>query len=323
MKAFYTLKSFLLILVISFTFIGCSDSNSEKEDNKETEVIKLNSGTDYAVQLVKTIKNDKLIMDKTTANEVNAIFGIEIHKYQMDSTVNFDGYRLERKFNIYENKVSSITFSTFSNNYEEENQEVTKDMKMVTQELINILGEPKEKSELNTLWVINNTSISLVTFESGFDLNIDKYLKPDEPEIDEYGVSCVGDFYNLKKDLSELFLDNVTSEKIQIGKTTKSEIINMFGSTNYTKDYEGLNLKGIFYFDNDLLNNITLDYKYTCEGALSLLSQDIIEIEQEITYALNVDPNSKVQSNYKEWKIKNLSITLTNFSDGYSVYILQ
>jgi hypothetical protein len=323
MKAFYTLKSFLLILVISFTFIGCSDSNSEKEDNKETEVIKLNSGTDYAVQLVKTIKNDKLIMDKTTANEVNAIFGIEIHEYQMDSTVNFDGYRLERKFNIYENKVSSITFSTFSNNYEEENQEVTKDMKMVTQELINILGEPFEKSEMNTMWIIHNTSIYLATFESGFDLNIDKYITSDENSFDEYGANCVGDFYNLKKDLTDLFLDNIKSEKILVGKTTKAEMIKMFGGTNYNKEYDGLSLTGKFSFENEKLSSINLDYKYNCDGALSFLSQDNIEIEQDITNFFILEPKSNIQSNYKEWKTKNHSITLSNFSDGYNISILE
>lgn len=321
MKTFKT--RIILLFISSFLLIACNNDNTKNEKTEDEEIVKLNSGTDHATQLVKLITNEKLIIDKTTANEINAVFGISVHEFQMDSSVSFEGYRLERKFNIHENNVSSITFSTFSNNYEEENQEVTKDMKMVTQELINILGEPIEKSEMNTMWVIHNTSISLATFESGFDLNIDKYITSDENSFDEYGANCVGDFYNLKKDLTDLFLDNIKSEKILVGKTTKAEMIKMFGGTNYNKEYDGLSLTGNFSFENEKLSSINLDYKYNCDGALSFLSQDIIEIEQDITYVFILDPKSNIQSNYKEWKTKNHSITLTNFIDGYSVSIIE
>ncbi len=318
------LKYLFHIIIIYSILVACENQNAKNESNKVEEVIKLNSGADHATYLVKSLKIEKITLEKTTSEEIKTIFGLNINPYQMDSTLFFEGYRLDRQFNLTDDKVSSIIYSTYSEEEGEgDGNQVIKDLEILQQELKNLLGDPKEKTETNTVWVINNTSISLSSFDSGFDLNIDPYVLQEESDLDDYGESCVGDFYNLKKDLNEVFLDLIVNGTIEIGVTSKDDITKIFEAENYSIDYEGLSLSVIFLYDGGILSSITLDYLYVCDGAITFLEEDCIEITNEITNTLSITGNANEDNTLTTWKIKNQTITQTNFEDGYSITITK
>lgn len=137
-------------------------------------------------------------------------------------------------------------------------------------------------------------------------------------------ATCLGDYFGLKNDLNDIFLANVKSGAITVGKTTKAEMESIAGSADgFDKEYEGLRVNGYFSFEGDVLSSISLDYFYECEGALDLLSVDKSSITSTINTTLGVD--GVADGDYDDagttWSINGQTVRQANFSDGYGVYI--
>lgn len=140
-------------------------------------------------------------------------------------------------------------------------------------------------------------------------------------EVDDISADLIGDFYGLKKDLTDLFITNIKNGNIVLGKTTKAEMIKLIGGENFEKEYDGLRVSGYVTYMGDVLNSITLDYFYDTESALSLLNIDKEDITASVSEYLGVE--GKSDGDYKDapiyWSFNNQTITQSNFNDGYTI----
>jgi hypothetical protein len=133
----------------------------------------------------------------------------------------------------------------------------------------------------------------------------------------------VGDFYGLKKDLTDLFITNIKNGNIVLGKTTKAEMVKLIGSENFNKEYDGLRVSGYVIYTGDIVSSITLDYFYDTESALSLLDIDKEDITASISEYLGTSGES--DGDYKDagttWKVGSQIIEQSNFPDGYTISV--
>lgn len=145
-----------------------------------------------------------------------------------------------------------------------------------------------------------------------------------EEEVVTGDDDCVGDYFTLQSDLTDLFMANVQNGSIAIGTTTKSDMEAITGDADgFDKEYDGLSVSGYFSYDGDVLESISLDYFYDCEGALSLLSIDKSSITSSINTSLGID--GVLEGDYEdagtEWSTNGMTVRQANYSDGYGVYI--
>lgn len=156
--------------------------------------------------------------------------------------------------------------------------------------------------------------------EESTEANVEEEVVEEIVEEDD----CVGDYFGLESDLRDVFIANVQSGAIKIGKTTKSEMETLTGSADgFDKEYEGLRVSGYYTYDGDVLSAINLDYFYECEGALSLLDIDKSSITSSINTTLGVDGVSEgdYENAGTNWSYNGTSVRQANYSDGYGVYV--
>lgn len=147
----------------------------------------------------------------------------------------------------------------------------------------------------------------------------------EEEVVEEESTSdCLGDYFGLQTDLSDVFMNNVKSGSIAIGKTTKSEMETLTGDADgFDKEYDGLRVSGYYSYEGDVLQSISLDYFYECDGALDLLSVDKSSITSSINSSLGVD--GVADGDYEDagtnWSVNGMTVRQANFSDGYGIYV--
>lgn len=135
---------------------------------------------------------------------------------------------------------------------------------------------------------------------------------------------CLGDYFALQSDLTDVFMTNVKSGSIVVGKTTKSEMETLTGDANgFDKEYDGLRVSGYYSYEGDVLQSISLDYFYECDGALDLLAVDKSSITSSINSSLGID--GVADGDYEDagtnWTINGMTVRQANFSDGYGIYV--
>ncbi len=176
-------------------------------------------------------------------------------------------------------------------------------------------GDEKKEEDKKDEKKVENTTESNTESENTDDIDYTS-------EAD--GVDGVGDFYGLKKDLTDLFITNIKNGNIVLGKTTKSEMVNIIGGENFDKKYDGLRVSGyVTYTEDDVVSSITLDYFYDTESALSLLDIDKEDITASISEYLGVE--GVAEGDYTDaptnWSFNNQTISQSNFDDGYTIEI--
>jgi hypothetical protein len=171
-------------------------------------------------------------------------------------------------------------------------------------------GEDKEEDKENT------------------EASSEETTETEEAEVEEPEVSetddCLGDYFGLQSDLTDLFMANVKSGAIVVGTTTKAEMESMTGDADgFDKEYDGLRVSGYYSYEGDVLQSISLDYFYECDGALDLLSVDKSSITSSINSSLGVDgvADGDYEDAGTEWSINGMTVRQANFSDGYGVYV--
>jgi hypothetical protein len=236
---------------------------------------------------------------------------------------NFDGYSFDVNFSMEDEVLESISCNTFYD--DDKKKEAAKDSEEILEYLKKTLGEPDSDSNKYFDWTYGDYEISFNIFEDGYSIYVDPpYDYDDYDDYDsDYDSDCVGDFYNLKNDLKDLFLANVKNGSIKLGSTTQSEMASMTGDGDgFDKEYDGLSVSGYYSYDGDVLSSITLDYFYDCEGAMSLLDMDKEDITDLINETLGVtgEKDGDYEDAGTDWSINGMTVRQANFSDGYGVY---
>lgn len=301
------------------TFTSCG--GGEKDGEKTEENASKDNGFAVVKQMMDAIDGGKLEMGASSADDVRKVMDIEDGDDDyITLDKNFDGYSFDVNFSMEDEVLNSISCNTFYD--DDKKKEAKKDSEEILEYLKKLLGEPDSDSNKFYDWSYGDYEISFNIFEDGYSIYIDP---PYEDYDDDYSddENCVGDFYNLKKDLKDLFLANVKNGSIKLGSTTKSQMATMTGDGDgFDKEYDGLSVSGYYSYDGDVLSSITLDYFYDCEGAMSLLDMDKEDITEVINEALGVtgEKDGDYEDAGIDWSINGMNVRQANFSDGYGVY---
>ncbi len=311
--------STLLLAGSMATFTSCGGGESDESDKKGEEKTEENG---YAIvkQMMDAFDKGDLVLEVSDADEVKKVMDIDSDDEDYISIdKEFKGYDFDVNFSMEDGALSSVSCNTFYDDDKED--EAKEDSEELLAYLKKTLGDPESDSDTYFDWSYAGMEVSFSIYEDGYSLYIDPSYE--EPIGGDYDGDCVGDFYNLKKDLSDLFLANVKNGKIKLGSTTKSEMASLVGSSDgYDKEYDGLRVSGYFSYEGDVLSSISLDYFYDCDGALSLLDMDKEDITEEINTGLGVtgEKDGDYEDAGTNWTINGMSVRQANFSDGYSVY---
>lgn len=314
----------LLLAGSAATFTSCGGG---KDGGDTEETIDLNSGTGLVQELMGALDKGKIKIDESDSKSVAKVFSIkdEDEDY-ISADKNFDGYRFDKSFSFEDGVLNSISCNTFYD--DDKKKEAKKDSEEVLEYLKKVLGEPESSSNKFYDWSLEDYEVSFNIFEDGYSLYVNSYIEPDyddyEDDYEDSDSDCVGDFYNLKNDLRDIFIANIKSGAIKLGKTTKSEMKSLTGDdAGFDKEYDGLRVSGYYSFNGDVLSSITLDYFYECDGAMSLLDMD----KEDITDLINdgLGSTGEKDGDYDdagvEWTVGSQSVRQANFSDGYGVYL--
>lgn len=307
-----------LLLLIMFTMImypvsGKSITNSDYSiENEASNDVK---------KFMEGFKNGNFVIGTTTASGIKAIVGPYVTETESMVTYkrSFTGYSFAAEWSLTEGKLAYFTINTF---YDEDKRYMaSQDGNEIKSLLDNIFGTAVASESTYSDWEYGDLSISFDLFEDGYSIYVDLLAGGD----DDYDFLCVGDFENLKNDLQSVFIDNIKSGAIKIGKTTKDEMTSLTGSGElYDKDYDGLWVAGTFlYDDNGYLSSLSLDYFYDCSGALILLDVDKGDLTQAINDALGIQ-GSKSSDNVDatvSWNVKGQKLSQEGYEDGYAVLL--
>ncbi|CAG5076256.1 hypothetical protein [Parvicella tangerina] len=311
--------STLLLAGSMATFTSCGGGEEKDEKDKKEEKSSKDNGQALVKQMMDAFDNGDLEMNVSSADDVKKAMDIDSDDDDYISLdKEFKGYDFDANFTMEDGALASVSCNTFYDDDAEEAAE--KDSKEVLEYLEGLLGKSESSSDTYFDWTYGDLEISFSIYDDGYSLYIDPASGSDIGSSEE---GCVGDFYNLKKDLTDLFLTNVKNGSIELGSTTKSEMAAITGDeTGFDKEYDGLRVSGYFSYNGDVLSSITLDYFYDCDGALSLLDMDKEDLTEEINTGLGVtgEKDGDYEDAATEWTINGMSVRQANFSDGYSIY---
>lgn len=338
----------LVIIVVGLLIyqLGFNDENEAKEeidDIEETD--EYSSGYDYMTKLIDALDKEKIAMDYSSEDEVLDYFDIEDAYIDVD----FDNYSYDESFAFddfgYLNYVGANTY------YDDEAQsEAEEDSKKIFDYLVEAFGDPYDYDTDFYEWDFGNYQISYNMYSDGYSFYVEtpyEYEEYETTEYEEHGPvyeheepvyeepepqpdpdyeyeeddDCVGDFYNVKSDLKDLFLSNIDLGNIKIGQSSPSDVSYYVGGDGLTlyKDYDGIWMDVEFTYSGGLLSGMDIDYYYDCDGALTLLEYDIEDIKDLIEDVL--DFSGDYYDGDYEWPMYGQTLEQMNFDDGYGIYL--
>jgi hypothetical protein len=325
MRNFKVFTVAALMAGAAITFTSCGGGSTTTEETKEE--IKLDNGQGHVKFLVNAFESGDLKIDKSTAKEITKYFDFEDDDDEyLNDDVKFDGYRLSRGYTMYDGVINSISYNTY---YEDENEKDAKnDSKELLASLKETLGKSDNSGDTYFRWEKKNYEITFNIFDDGYSFYLRSYIEKEYPEYEDdidysSDEDCAPDFYALRDDLVMKLTDNIKKGSIKIGKTTKSEMASLTGSSdNFNFDYKGMYVTGSILYSGDVLSSISLNYFYTCESAMNLLYLDKSELGTDINSSLGVDgvKDGDDATGTVTWKIGKQTLKQNNFSDGYSFY---
>ncbi len=324
MKNFKVFTVAALLAGAAFSFTSCGGGDKTETEEKE-EVVKLEDGLDYVKQLINAVESGDIKVDKSTKEDITKYFDFEdsSDEYLGDDN-EFKGYKLDKNYTLTDGVLNSVSYNTFYDKGEEDMAK--KDSKTVLEYLEKTLGESEGSGDTYFTWEKSNYEISYNIFSDGYSLYVKSFIEPDYDKYDDEGLStgeCAPDFYALRDDLVDKLIANIANGKIKLGKTTQEEMTTLTGDGNdFNHDYKGMNVSGYYSYTDGVLTSFSLNYFYTCDSAMDLLSLDKSELVTDISSKLNVDgvKDGTGDDAGTVWTIDNQKLKQSNFSDGYAYY---
>jgi hypothetical protein len=319
----FTVAALMAGAAISFTSCGGGDTTDTKE---KEEVVKLEDGLGYVKQLIKAVESGDIKVDKSTKKDITKYFDFTSSSDEYLSDENdFKGYRLDKSFTMADDVLNSISYNTF---YDKGEEDLAKsDSKAVLEFLEKTLGESEGSGDTYFTWTKSKYEVSYNIFSDGYSLYVKSFIEKEyedyESGIDDVDGECAPNFYALRDDIVDKIVANIANGKIKLGKTTKEQVATLTGDGNdFNHDYKGMNVSGYYSYTDGVLTSFSLNYFYTCDAAMDLLSLDKSELVTDISAKLNVDgkKDGTGEDAGTTWKISGQSLKMSNFSDGYAFY---
>jgi hypothetical protein len=280
------------------------------------------SGLDMINYVVNQL-DKKIIIDKSNSNEIASLYKLKADSNFVEIKNTFKDYYVGGSYLFLNDSLLSASFDSFYDSLITI-EKIKNDADAIHLLLSKNYGLPSDSYDQTATWNIKHYSIDFTIYDNGWGLYI-RSLNREYPSYDSTGncAGIVGDFFTLNEDLTSVLLDNLKSEDIAIGYTSRDEMAAIYGdSIIYNKEYEGIRLSAYFTYKGDKLSSIRYDYFYVCEGAKVLLSQDKYDIKTKIESVLGtatVSGSGDFQT--YDWTFKGYKITQTNFGDGYALSI--
>lgn len=146
-------------------------------------------------------------------------------------------------------------------------------------------------------------------------------------EINEITLNyddCLGDYVGLETDINKLFLKSIKAGPITVGQTSKTQMEELTGDpSGLARDFEGVSLTAIYTYENDILQSISIDCFYLCDGALDLLPVDQAAISHSINsnFGKEAAIDGGGNSDSENWVFNGMTIKKSNYEDGFGIYI--
>lgn len=313
--------TFLSMLVaVGFSAAPAISFASNPSNTTNSEVVVANEAYSLIKKYVTWFKDGNMEFGITTEEQVKTHVGSYHTQYENEITIakTFSGYTFDADWGMTEDGV--LDYFEINTFYDADKyDQATKDGDEILGLMKKLFGEPEELTEGFYDWEYNDTYVSFNIFEDGYSIYVDPVSSAEEEE----DITCVGDFYNLKKDLTDMFINNMKNGLIKIGTTTKSQMQSLTGDGElFDKDYDGLWVAGSYsYDDNGVLTSIALDYFYDCSGALILLDIDKGDITTLINDALGSNgfkDTDDVDATVR-WNVNGQSLRQEGYEDGYAI----
>lgn len=321
MKNFKVFTIATLMAGAAFTFTSCGGETSETD--KKEEKVKLEDGLGHVQQVIKAVESGDIKIDKSNKEDITKFFDFKSSsdEYLTDNK-NFDGYRLDKSYTMADDVLNSISYNTFYDEGKED--EAEKDSKAVLEFLEKTLGDSEGSGDTYFTWTKSKYEISYNIFSDGYSLYIESFIEKEYDDIDPVSEGdCSPNFFALRDDLVDNLITNIGNGKIKLGKTTKEEIIALTGDGNdFNHDYKGMNVSGYYSYTDNVLTSFSLNYFYTCDAAMDLLSLDKSDLYTAINNAIGVDGEKDGTGDDAgvTWKVDGQTLKQSNFSDGYAFY---
>lgn len=297
-----------------------------------------NNGWDIVVPTMDAFYYGDLELEYSGVYSIENVLDIYIDDYDgygdeyISIDKDFPGYSFSLEFYMVDGILESVTCNTFYD------YDAYDDAEDDSYELLDYLcdqfGEPEGgKSDYND-WTLGGQEISFNIFEDGYSLYVEQPYDYDddydygddydEYDDDYYDPDCIGDFYNMKKDLTDNFIDKLKDGTIKLGQTSETEMKSIIGDEyDYNEEFDGISLMASFTYDGGRLSDIELDYFYECEGAMDLLDIDKESIKDHLDSEFS--SIGEQEGDYEDadtyWYYKGMVITLAVYDDGYGIYI--
>lgn len=284
----------------------------------ENVVVVSNDAYSYVKKYMEGFKNGNFVLKTTSTDGVKAIIGQHFTEGETSITVSksFTGFTFEAVWTMNEGVLDYFDLNTFYD--DDAHDAAARDGKETIELLTKIFGTPTEDTDGFYDWKYNDLLISCNLFEDGYSIYVDPESGSSKDEL-----TCVGDFYNLKKDLQEKFIANMKNGSIKIGTTTKSQMASITGDgESFYKEYDGLWATATYVYDEaGKLSSLTIDYFYDCSGALILLDIDKGDITTLINSELGVDGFKDTDSidATVRWNVNGQSLRQEGYDDGYAI----
>lgn len=318
MKKFNATYLSLFISVLFFSSVPLSNWASSPLLTEESPAA--NDAYSYVKKYMEGFKNGNFVIGSTTTDGVKALIGPNTDS---DGVITvgktFTGFSFDAEWSFEEGSLANFSCYTF---YDVDKQsEAEKDGEEIFGLMKKIFGDPIVITEDFYDWEVGEMLVSCDLFEDGYSI----YVDPIGDE--ESDITCVGDFYNLKLDLQEVFIANMKNGKIKIGSTTKEQMEAITGSGEaYYKEYDGLWASGDYVYDESgKLSALTIDYFYDCSGALILLDMDKGDITTIINESVGADgfkDTNDVDATIR-WNVNGQSLRQEGYEDGYAILFGQ
>lgn len=287
-----------------------------------TSIVETNDAYSYVKKYMEGFKNGNFVLKTTSTDGVKAIVGQHFTEGENSLTISksFTGFTFEAVWTMNEGLLDYFDLNTFYD--DDAHDAASRDGKEIIELLTKIFGAPIEESDGFYDWKYNDMLISCNLFEDGYSIYVDP-----ESGSSKDDITCVGDFYNLKLDLQDIFIANIKNGSIKIGTTTKSQMTNITGDgESFYKEYDGLWANGTYVYDDaGKLSSITIDYFYDCSGALILLDIDKGDITTLINTGLGSDGfrDSDAADAVTRWNVNGQSLRQDSYEDGYAILLYK
>lgn len=318
MKPFLKPVIIFLIIIPSLSLLNCGNESKKTEEKKE----KAPDQFDEINNLVWAAKKKKITFNSSEPSEVaQYILGDEISgmvkgdKSFLDSSLN-----LKTTVNFKEGKLSEIFYDFFFTEMDKAASKIKSDTEKLKDILDKEYGNTIDEYNIDEMqtytWGGSGYEIRLETFDDGYTIalkgNKELVAGNPSPSIKQVVELCIP------------FIENIANNNIITDVSTPNDIEKYlaFNDGRLDAEFDDIRLSGSFSTNDDnTIKGVYYDFFFNDDKNIprALADADMIFAEVKKRVGEPTTSNKFDNGSMDIWELKNGSIKLNSFNDGYSL----